>query len=120
MTTLQEAKKRIGQHIKSDHDWAYKSGQWATIVGVSELPDRLTYSLRWPDGNEDTWVVDDATASYQFRDPFEIAKTADAALLVIAQAAMAVMVDVRTPGVRSPRILHTRLTEIFESLTDAL
>lgn len=67
------AKDRIGQQIRSFHPWAYKSGEWATIVGVTEIcvhenQQRGCYQLAWPDGATDDWAIEDPVAGYEFRD----------------------------------------------------
>ena len=65
-------KDRVGQEIRSCHPIAFRSGQWALIVGVTELclhenTVRGCYQLRWPDGATDDWAIDDPVAEYEFR-----------------------------------------------------
>lgn len=67
-----EPESRIGQQIRSCHRYAYKSGQWATIVGITEIcvhenERRGCYQLEWPDGATDDWAIEDPAASYEFR-----------------------------------------------------
>jgi len=67
------AKERIGQQIRSFHPWAYKSGEWATVVGVTENcahenQQRGCFQLEWPDGSTDDWAIEDPVAEYEFRD----------------------------------------------------
>lgn len=66
------AKSRIGQQIRSCHPWAYKRGEWATIVGANEVRvhenlKRDCYQLEWPDGSTDDWAIEDPVAAYEFR-----------------------------------------------------
>lgn len=66
------AKDRIGQQIRSCHPWAYKRGEWATIVGANEVRvhenlKRDCYQLEWPDGSTDDWAIEDPVAEYEFR-----------------------------------------------------
>lgn len=118
MTTLQEAEQRIGWHIKSDHPYAYRTGRWATIVDAREGTDRILWMLVWPDGATDSWVVDDPTAEYQFRDPFRAADTAVRALETLEEVALAILRDVITSGIRAPRELRDELTEILAAHRD--
>lgn len=59
--------ERIGHEIRSEHPYAYRTGQWARILSIVTISDRECYSLRWPDGATDEWAVDDRVAAYEFR-----------------------------------------------------
>lgn len=63
---------RTGQEIRSEHPWAFRSGQWALITGITEIcvhknTKRGCYQLRWPDGVTDDWAIEDPAAEYEFR-----------------------------------------------------
>lgn len=118
MTTLAEAEQRIGWHIKSDHPYAYKTGQWATIVDAREGTDRNLWMLIWPDGKTDSWVVDDPTADYKFRDPFHTADVCVEALETLQEITIAVIRDEMAPGIRAPRELRDELTRLLEAYVD--
>lgn len=65
--------ERVGQQIRSMHPWAYRSGEWATITGVTEKyvhdnERRGCYQLRWPDGATDDWAIIDPAANYEFKE----------------------------------------------------
>jgi hypothetical protein len=114
MTSFEDAERRIGMHIKSDHPYAYNSGKWATIVSVEQRPDRIVWGLVWPDGKADTWVVDDELGDYKFRDPFQSVEIALRALDTLQEIALAVMWDEMTEGVRAPRELRNELKRLLE------
>lgn len=68
MSTEQtEAEQRVGQQIRSEHPYAYRSGQWARIVAVVPARGRKAWLLEWPDGATDTWAVLDPAAEYEFK-----------------------------------------------------
>ena len=51
--------------IRSTHPAQYKSGEWAQIVGESEVNGRVCYEVLFQDGSVDTWVRDDEVAAYE-------------------------------------------------------
>ena len=53
------------QFVRSMHPYAYKSGQWAQIVGEVERNGRPCWLIVWPDGKTDEWVIDDPHAEYE-------------------------------------------------------
>ncbi len=53
--------------VRSNHPYAYKSGQWAQIVAEVVSDERLVWLLVWPDGDTDEWAVEDPSAEYEFR-----------------------------------------------------
>lgn len=118
MTTLHEAGQRIGQHIKSDHPYTFRSGEWATIVDAQELPDRVLWWVRFPDGATDEWVVDDPSADYKFRDAFAAVDTAVRALETLQRVTIAVLKDSMFSGIRAPRELRDELTDILRDHAD--
>ena len=64
--------ERIGQMIKSDHPYAYRSGQWGEVIGVSQINSRPCWVVQWePDYDLDHWPQDDKHAAYQFKEKDE-------------------------------------------------
>lgn len=64
---------RVGQEIRSWHPYAYRSGQWALIIGITEVcihenQGRGCYQLQWPDGATDDWAIEDPAAEYEYRE----------------------------------------------------
>lgn len=58
-------------YIKATHSAAFRSGQWALIVGVGMYPketgkDRPCYVVAFIDGAMDFWPVYDEAAGYEF------------------------------------------------------
>ncbi|WP_104086548.1 hypothetical protein [Arthrobacter sp. GMC3] len=67
---------RAGQEIRSQHPYAYRSGQWALITGTAKIcahenQTRGCYQLRWPDGATDDWAIEDPAADYEYREAKE-------------------------------------------------
>lgn len=54
--------------IRSLHPYAYRSGEWAQIVGRDSSDGRACYLVVFPDGATDRWVVHDPDGDYEFRD----------------------------------------------------
>lgn len=59
--------QRTGQEIRSSHPYAYRSGEWALIIGTDY--ECGCYQLKWPNGDTDDWAIIDPVANYQFREP---------------------------------------------------
>lgn len=57
---------RVGQEIRSRHPFAYRSGEWALIIGADHKCG--CYQLRWPDGETDDWAIEDPVAAYEYRE----------------------------------------------------
>lgn len=55
------------REIRSMHRYAFRSGQWATLVSIVEYGGRECYLVRFPDGHSDWWVVGDPDAEYETR-----------------------------------------------------
>ena len=61
-----------GTHIRAMHPYAFRSGEWARIRGTAMLPvregepDRACYLVRFSDGVDDFWPVDDVDYQYEF------------------------------------------------------
>ena len=61
--------------IRGMHRYCFRSGEWATIVGMEVLPGpfegrsamRVCFQVVFPDGVKDSWVVYDEDAEYEFR-----------------------------------------------------
>lgn len=66
---------RVGQEIRSQHRYAFRTGQWALITGLTTIcihenaEGRGCYQLQWPDGVTDDWAIEDPVANYEFRTP---------------------------------------------------
>lgn len=113
MTDLFIAQSRIGQRIKSDHPYAFRSGQWATIVDAAEKDGRVLWSLLWADGARDVWAANDPTATYRFTDPDHDYETMVGLLDTMKEVVNAVKFDMQTPGIRAPRELRDNLLRIL-------
>ncbi len=62
--------------IRANHNYAFRSGEWAVIVGLGlsdfeRLSQRMCYLVVFPDGVTDAWPVYDEIAQYEF-DPVEV------------------------------------------------
>ena len=66
---------RRSVYIRSTHPNAYRSGQWAKIIGVEwlcggmgkgALPARPALTVEFVDGVVDEWALDDPVAGYEF------------------------------------------------------
>jgi hypothetical protein len=62
----------VGDQIRSNHPYAYHSGEWANIVAEITVlrPDgteRPCWAVTWPNGDADEWPKDDPAASYEFQ-----------------------------------------------------
>lgn len=68
MSAYEIGSERVGQWIKSDHPYAYRTGKWGRIVALNELSGRPGWLIEWPDEVTDVWVQDDPDAEYQFTD----------------------------------------------------
>lgn len=64
---LREA--RSTTEIRATHPYAFRSGQWATLLRRERHPEtgRDCYVVRFPDGAKDWWVVADQDEHYEFR-----------------------------------------------------
>ena len=62
------------EFIRSVHPYGFRSGQWAEILKTVPLEDgRPSYHIRFADGTEDWWVVNDPSDEREF--------TADSAVM---------------------------------------
>lgn len=52
-------------YVRSMHHAAFRSGQWAEIVGIVPVAGSLCWLVVWPDGHIDEWVIDDPPARYE-------------------------------------------------------
>lgn len=62
-----EPQQRVGLLIRSNHWAAYKTGEWALIVGTDESKGRPCWNVLFPGGETDDWVCDDPAADYEFK-----------------------------------------------------
>lgn len=59
--------------IRANHRYAFRSGEWARIVGVSvQYPaigvvPRICFDVEFLDGATDQWPVEDQGYQYEFR-----------------------------------------------------
>lgn len=57
--------------IRSMHRYAFRSGEWATLIGAEMskdlLPVRACFVAMFPDGVKDSWAISDPDAEYEFR-----------------------------------------------------
>lgn len=64
--------------IRATHPYAYRSGKWAEITGLTGWPpgaERPCYIVRFPDGTEDYWLVDDTGQPEGYRHGYEFLMT---------------------------------------------
>lgn len=109
----------IGMQIRSCHRYSYKSGEWGTIIDAQKWSDRVVWDILWPDGLRDQWTTDDPDAGYEIQDVNWIYKTADDAILALTEITAAVKED-EAPGIRAPRELRNRITNILRGLTSVM
>jgi hypothetical protein len=60
--------------IRATHPYSFRSGSWAEITGLIEWPpgaERLCYTVRFPDGTDDFWLVDDSDQPPGYRHGYE-------------------------------------------------
>jgi hypothetical protein len=57
--------------VRATHPYAFKSGEWAQIVGETERNGRPCWLLVWSDGATDEWVTNDPHAGYEFTNTVE-------------------------------------------------
>jgi len=77
MATEAEALQQVGMEIRALNPAAYKTGEWAEIIGLDWVEigldtkgdpiHRLCYQVIWPDGMADAWPITDPAAEYQLR-----------------------------------------------------
>jgi hypothetical protein len=60
--------------IKATHHAAFRSGEWAQIVGQAEVRGRPCYLVIFEDGATDSWVIEDGAAGYEFSDAPPVAR----------------------------------------------
>jgi hypothetical protein len=68
-----EAPEPVRREIRIMHPHGFRSGQWARLIGTTDLPmfpegDRRCYLVEFPDGKADFWYVNDPQARYEFRE----------------------------------------------------
>jgi hypothetical protein len=54
------------RRIRATHPYSFRSGEWATIVGRTDIRGRDCYAVRFDDGMSDFWVAGDPVAGYEF------------------------------------------------------
>jgi hypothetical protein len=78
-TDVMDRAKKVGMEVRSEHPYAFRSGEWALVtklVRVSVLGDLMCWEVKFPDGVEDLWAVEDKMADYEFRESVIKDKTA--------------------------------------------
>jgi hypothetical protein len=66
-------KKVLIRGLHQDH---FRTGQWAELIGIQMFTPRNSttrecYAVRFEDGQEDLWPVEDPTNTYEFKDASE-------------------------------------------------
>lgn len=62
--------QRVGMQVRSRHPDAFNRDVWGTIMTVTNASDGvLRYGVRWPDGGNALWPVDDPDDVREFREP---------------------------------------------------
>lgn len=63
------ARSQVGRQLRSMHPAAFRSGEWATIVGVMlHSRGHVCFVVRFQDQMSDFMPIANAMARYQFRD----------------------------------------------------
>lgn len=62
----------MSQYIRATHWAMFRSGEWAKLKGITDLPgfsggERECYLVEFSDGAADFWPVTDPDAGYEFR-----------------------------------------------------
>lgn len=52
--------------IRTTHPWGFRSGEWATLLTITQVNNRCCYVVIFPDGVTDSWVISDVMAHYEF------------------------------------------------------
>lgn len=53
--------------IRATHHYGFRSGEWATLLGVVWANNRPCYSVLFSDWVSDLWPVHDEWDAYEFR-----------------------------------------------------
>lgn len=54
-------------NIRATHQYGFRNGEWARVLGVVWLNERPCYHIRFIDGKEDHWPIYDESDPYEFR-----------------------------------------------------
>jgi hypothetical protein len=66
--------------IRATHPYSYRAGEWAWLTGFIGWPpgaERLCYIVRFGDGTDDFWLVDDSGEAPGYRHGYEFLMTDD-------------------------------------------
>jgi hypothetical protein len=59
---------QIGKEIRATHHYAFRSGEWASLLGRQTTGDHgACYVVEFKDGRSDLWPVNDSQAGYEYR-----------------------------------------------------
>lgn len=58
-------------YIKATHQYSYRNGQWAQIIGFTWSNNRICYVVQFIDGKRDWWPVYDSSEPYEFAAEFK-------------------------------------------------
>jgi hypothetical protein len=53
--------------MRATHPYSFRSRMWAKILKVSTGRHHTCFIVEFPDGQQDSWVVDDDDAGYEYR-----------------------------------------------------
>lgn len=53
-------------YIRATHPYAFRSDEWAEVVGVKMVNKRPCWLVLFRDGRTDLWPVEDPVAGYEF------------------------------------------------------
>lgn len=53
--------------IRATHPYGFRSGEWATIIGVIWMNGQPCYEVQFSDGKVDQWPIHDEWDDYEFR-----------------------------------------------------
>lgn len=54
-------------NIRATHQYGFRNGEWANVIGLLWKNDRPCYRVKFIDGKEDYWPVYDSSDPYEFR-----------------------------------------------------
>ena len=59
----------MGSEIRTLHPHGFRSGEWARLTGTATDPEngRECFTVEFPDGATDFWVMGDPDGQYEFR-----------------------------------------------------
>ena len=54
-------------NIRATHPYGFRSGEWATVIGLTWMNGRASYVVMFLDGKVDQWPINDPWDPYEMR-----------------------------------------------------